>query len=205
MHFSECLAVVNQCMTALRWSVRHGTGELLTWMKSWNREVLSYIWDWLGGALNKEWIKPFPFNVWNNIYYLNDKGNGDFFLLLLDKYFVLPTECLITCQVTKSRIQRGIRWFLPSKNSQPSIGKSIKSYMLRGASDYLCIQDIRKSNKRGIESSWRGVGYGNLHEVIKDELITKNEIGDFLGKMTIDMSLFICVYPYTHPQMHTHC
>lgn len=75
--------------------------------------------------------------------------------------------------------------------------------MLWGVSDYLCIQDIRKSNKRGIESSWRGVGYGNL-QVIKVELITKNEI-DFLGKMTIDMSLFICVYPYTHPQIHTHC
>lgn len=70
-------------------------------------------------------MKPFSFNVWNNIYCLNDKGKDDFFLLLLDKYLVLPTECLITCQATKSRLQRGIRWFLPSKNSQPSIGERV--------------------------------------------------------------------------------
>lgn len=47
------------------------------------------------------------------------------FLLLLDKYLVFSTECLITCQETKSRIQREIRWFLPSENSQPSVGKNI--------------------------------------------------------------------------------
>lgn len=50
------------------------------------------------------------------------------------------------------------------------------------------------------------MGYGNLHEVIKVELITKNEIGDFLGKMTIDMSLTIhtCVHLHIHTQKHTH-
>lgn len=49
------------------------------------------------------------------------------------------------------------------------------------------------------------MGYGNLHEVIKVELITKNEIGDFLGKMTIDMSLTIhtCVPLHTPIEAHT--
>lgn len=150
MHFSECIPVFKQCMTALRWSVRHSTGEFLTWMKIWNREMLSYIWDWFAAALNTEWMKSFFFDVWNIIYYLNDKGNGNFFLLLLDKYLVLSTEYLITCQTTKSRIQRGIRRFLPCKNSQPSIRNNIKTYMLWGTSYYICIQNIRKSNRRGI-------------------------------------------------------
>lgn len=49
------------------------------------------------------------------------------------------------------------------------------------------------------------MGYGNLYEVIKVELITKNEIRDFLSKKIIDMSLttHMCVPLHTPTEPHT--
>ena len=73
------------------------------------------------------------------------------FLLLLNKHLVFfSTECLIARQGTKPRTQRGIRWLLPSKNSQSRTGRNVNAYMLWEAQCYICVQGIRKSYKRDI-------------------------------------------------------